>query len=173
MLRDFFTTTPVDPWPTGNTPDPADIEGASIERTEHAGDGPDVQPIYGAPRPLIDETHVAAIAAAVRSVLLDPPAPAALSAYRVARSAADCGISVQAVPPSVGRRRKVRIVAVSGAAYLAGERRDSGSATTGDTTGFVLAASSGELSALETETSAPIYASGTGAYDLAVLIETY
>lgn len=154
-------------------PTAAQLAEDSAERAELFGsgdaDGPDLDPIYEPERPVIADT-LDALTRAVRSTLLGSPPPDRVNVYRISTPAAAAGIAAQILPPSEGRRRRVLIEVVTGTIYLAGERRDIGSATTGDVTGYPLAAAD---VALELTTTGALYATSTDAYDVRVLIEQY
>lgn len=108
-------------------------------------DGPDVEPTYEPARPLIDETHAAALIAAVRSVLLGVPVPAGSVSIR--NTVATTPVMV--APPSGGRARSCRIVNAGAAtAYLSTDRPN-------DTTqGYPLAAGAD----LDTATQGAVWA---------------
>lgn len=132
-------------------------------------DGPDIEPVWETERPLLADA-IAELTRTVRSKLLGSPPPHRVTVYRINAPAASAGLATQLVPPSEGHRRRVLIEVVTGTVYLAGERRDTGSATTGDLTGYPAAAAD---AALELTTTGALYCSSDGAYDVRVLIEHY
>lgn len=138
-------------------------------------DGPDLDPVYEPERPLVTEV-ADAVTRAVRSTLLGSPAPNRVTVYRINPAADVAGISVQLVPPSEGRRRRVLLQCVAGTCYISPDRRDTGSPTVGDVTGFPLddgVTLVGAGGPVELMTTGELYASSDDAYDVRVLIEHY
>lgn len=142
---------------------------------EGDADGPNVSPVFEVERPLLADA-IAELTRTVRSTLLGSPPPNRVTVYRINPAAAVAGIAVQLVPPAEGRQRRVLVQCVTGTVYLAPERRDTGNATTGDLTGFVLddgTTFAGLAQSVELFTTGALYASSDGAYDVRVLIEHY
>lgn len=164
---------------TGQQEPTADqLAADSAARAETFGsgdaDGPDLEPVYEPERPVIAD-ELAELVRVVRSTLLGSPPPDRLTVYRINSPAATAGIATQLVPPSEGRKRRILIECLTGTVYLSGERRDTGSATTGDVTGFALDDGTnfqGEEK-IELFTTGAVYVTSTAAYDLRVLIEHY
>lgn len=140
---------------------PTDDELAedSAERAEHAGDGPDIEPVYEPARPVTDETHLTLITEVVRSLLLGVPVPAASVALATTLVAAT---PVQVVPASGDRARTITL-ATSGDVYISPDRRQ-------DETGFLLTSGN----PLTTSTQGPVYAySAAGTPTVSAWVDHY
>jgi len=131
-----------------NAPDLDELVEASADRAEHAGDGPDVVDQWEPARPLIDETHVAAIVATVRSVMLGSPTPGESVAIKTTVPA---GTAQQVCPPGGGRPRTVHLFnSEIVTAFVAPDRRE-------DSTGIRISANTDDAQ-LVTTTDGPIFA---------------
>ncbi len=151
-------------------------DSAEVAELFGSGDaeGTPTPPVWEAERPVILDA-IETLTRSVRSILVGSPAPSTVTVYRVNPAAAVAGISVQLVPPSAGIPRRVRIQCLTGACYISPDRRDTGSATAGDTTGFAIdsATAPGRSQGIELVTTGALFASSDGAYDVRVLIEHF
>lgn len=159
-----------DPATNANAPDLDKIQNASADRAEHAGDGPDVAPVFVPARPVIADTLPEARLPAATARPYTSPVPAASAAYTGRPDQAGNALPVQVVPPAGGRPRYVIIRNTSeSVAVTLYTERSGGNGTTPPPGGYTLPAGA----VLETTTQGPVFAASAGAWELAAWVDTY
>lgn len=161
-----------DPTTDPNAPDLDEIRSASIERTESAGDGPDVTPVYEGARPLVDDTISDPNLSAGKSRPYGVPIPIGSAAFTGVPAPGGTGLPVQVVPASGGRPRHVVIRNTSADAEpvkLYTELSGSGSTSTPPPGGYTLPA--GET--LLTTTQGAVWVAAADVWEVSIWIDTY
>lgn len=154
---------------TSGAPTAAQAAAWAAERTEHAGDGPDVSPVTVNPNPSTVDEADPRVPPGAPAKPLGSPVPVASAAFTISAPAGEAGVSRVIVPASGDRPRRVVIRVGSEPVTFSPDRRDSGDVTTGDTSGYTVPAST----EFETFTQGPIYGAAAGAWSVSVWVDHY